>query len=100
MTTDEGQFRTKLSGTPTRHATANSECLRFVRRCEHDAAPDRNGLATERRIEQLLNRSIECVEVRMKDGGSSFHPDRLSIKVRPPCANERQPYFVAGLRMR
>src|SRR5262249_46470182 len=40
-------------------------------------AANGNGFAAQRRIEQLLNRCIERIEVGVKDGGYCVHPDRL-----------------------
>jgi hypothetical protein len=74
MTADEDQLRTKLAGPPARHAAADSESLGFIRGGKHDPATDGDGLAAQRRVEQLLDRSVESIEVGVEDGGCRFHP--------------------------
>ena len=82
MAADEDQLRTELARPPSRHAAAHAEGLGLVGRGEHDAAADRDRLAAQRRVEQLLDRGVEGVEVRMEDGGCRFHPgapERMDI---------------------
>src|SRR5262245_28073200 len=79
MTTDENQVRAKLARPPAWHAAAYSKCLGFVRRREDDSTADGNGLATQRRVEQLLDRRIEGIEIRVEDGGCCFHPGPRGI---------------------
>src|SRR5262245_21337668 len=76
MTVDEDQVRAKLARPPPRHAAAHSEGFGLVRGSEHHAAADGDGLAAQGRIEQLLDRCIEGIEVGMENGGCRFHPDR------------------------
>ena len=80
VSVDEDQVGTELARPPPRHRAVNAECFGFVGGGEHHAAPDRNRLSTQRRVEHLLNRRIESVEIRMQDGGRGFHPaPRLAI---------------------
>jgi hypothetical protein len=74
MAIDKDQLRTELARPPSRHAPADSEGPGFIRRGKHDSTADGDGLAAQRRIEQLLDRGIEGVEVRMEDGRGRFHP--------------------------
>jgi hypothetical protein len=55
-----------------RHPAAHAQNPGLVGCGQHDAATDGNRLAPERRVEQLLDRGIEGIEIRMQDGG--FHP--------------------------
>ena len=66
---DEDQVGAKRSRPPSRHAAVDAEGLRFVRRREHHAAPYRDRPPLEGRIEHLFDRSVERVQVRMKDCG-------------------------------
>ena len=75
MAADENQVRTELARPPSRHAAAHPEGLGLVGSGEHDPAADGDRLAAQRRVEQLLDRGVEGVEVRMEDGGCRFHPD-------------------------
>ena len=78
VTTDKYELRAKLAGSPSRHSASDAECLGLIRCREDNPAADRNGLAAERGIEQLLDRGVEGVEVRMEDGGLSGRSDNLS----------------------
>jgi hypothetical protein len=51
------------------------ESLGFVRSSEHNPAANGDRPATQRRIEQLLDRGVEGVQVRMEDRRYPFHPD-------------------------
>ena len=95
MTADEDQLRTKLARPPSRHAAADSECLGFVRSGKHNPAADGDGLAAQRRIEQLLDRGIEGIEVRMEDGGCRFHPKAARTS---PAANPEPARPLPSLR--
>ena len=75
VTINEGQLRAEFARQTARHATPNAEDLSFVRRGEHDTAPDRDWLAAQRRVEQLLDRGIEGIQVSVKDGSRGFHPN-------------------------
>src|SRR5215510_9635636 len=69
MSADKNEVGTELSRAPSRHAASYAESPRFVGGREHDAATDRDGLAAQVRVEQLFNRSIKGVEVRVENGG-------------------------------
>src|SRR5689334_8159712 len=73
MSPDENEFGTELPRAPSRHAASYAEGPRFVGSREHDAAADRNRLAAQTRVEQLFNRRIKGVEVRVKNGGCRNH---------------------------
>src|SRR5436190_10043194 len=64
---------TELPRAPSRHAASYAEGPRFVGGREHDAAADRNRLVAQARVEQLFDRCIKGVEVRMKNGGCGDH---------------------------
>ena len=74
MAADENELRTELARPPPRHPAAHAEGLRLVGSGKHDAAADGDRLAAQRRVEQLLDRGVEGVQVRMEDGGCRFHP--------------------------
>ena len=78
MAADEDQLRAELARPPPRHAAAHAERPRLVGGREHHAAADRDRLAAQRRVEQLLDRRIEGVEVGMEDrrGPGHVHLDR------------------------
>jgi hypothetical protein len=81
MAADKDRLRTQLARPPSRHAAADSEGLGFVGSGEHDPAPDRDGLAAQGRIEKLLDRGIEGIEVGIEDRGCRFHPGRSAAKL-------------------
>src|SRR6267142_4780227 len=60
---------TELPRAPSRHAASYAEGPRLVGGREHDAAADRNRLAAQARVEQLFDRRIKSVEVRVENGG-------------------------------
>ena len=72
MTADEDELGIEFARPPSRHAAAHAEGPGFVGCGEHDTAANGDRLAAQRRIEQLLDRGIEGVEIRMQDAG--FHP--------------------------
>jgi hypothetical protein len=69
VSADEHQAGAKCSRLPTRHAAVHAERLRFIGRRQHHAAPYRDRLPSEGRIEHLLDRGVESVQVCMNDGG-------------------------------
>ena len=75
MTTDKDQLRTEFTRASSRHSAADSERPCFVRSGKHDPAADGDRLAAQGRVEQLFDRGIEGVQVRMEDGGCRFRPD-------------------------
>src|SRR6266581_9123395 len=88
MAVDKRELRTELARVPSRHAAADSEGLGFVRSGEHNPTTDGDGLAAQRRIEQLLDRGIEGIQVCMEDGGYRFHPDRSPVTFRGSSRSE------------
>src|SRR5262245_46883777 len=76
MATDKDQLRTELTRPPSRHAAVDAERLGFIRSGKHDPGADGDGLAAQGRVEQLLDRSIEGIQVRMEDSGYGFHSGR------------------------
>ena len=86
MAADKDQVRAELARPEARHAAGDPEGLGFVGSGQHDAAADGDGLAAQRRVEQLLDRGIEGVEVRVEDGGCRFHaaahPRRIFVRPR------------------
>ena len=81
----EHQVGAQLLGPPPRHAALHAEPLRLVRRGQHHAASDRDRAAAQRRIEQLLDRCVERIEVGMQDrraGGHLTDVSRTSVRSR------------------
>src|SRR5262249_33852892 len=74
MAADKDQVRAEFVRPESRHAARDSEGFCFVGSGKHHTAADGDRLAAQRRVEQLLDRGIEGVEVRVKDGGCRFHP--------------------------
>ena len=93
MAADEDQVRAELARPPSRHAAAHPERLGLVRSGEHDPAADGDRLAAQGRVEQLLDRGVEGVEIRMEDGGCGFHPGRSPRRFLDGLAAV-QPYCV------
>ena len=73
MAADEHEVGTELPRPSSRHAAAHTEGPRFVGGREHDAAADGNRLAAEARVEELFDRRVKGVEVRVEDGGGESH---------------------------
>src|SRR5882757_10966915 len=76
MAADKSELRTEFARAPPRHAATNPEGLGFVGSGQHNPSTDGDGLAAQRRVEQLLDRGIEGIQVRMEDGGRHTHSDR------------------------
>jgi hypothetical protein len=89
MAADEAELRTELAGPPPRHPAADPEGLGFVRSGKNNPATNGDRPATQRRIKQLLDRSVEGIQVGMEDGGYRFHPDNS-----PRALSKKQPQFV------
>jgi hypothetical protein len=68
MAADKDQLRTQLARPPSRHAPADTEVLGFVRCGKHDPAADSDRLTAQRWVNQLLDRGIKGIKVRMEDG--------------------------------
>src|SRR5438876_2826089 len=73
MSADKHEAGTELPRAPSRHAAVYTEGPRFVGGREHDAAADRNRLAAQTRVEQLFDRRIKGVEVRVENGRGGTH---------------------------
>src|SRR6187200_2759219 len=73
VSADKHEVGTELPRAPSRHAAAYAEGPRFVGGREHDAAADRNRSAAQARVEQLFDRGIKGVEVRVENGGGGTH---------------------------
>jgi hypothetical protein len=74
MAADKDELGAELARPAPRHSAADPERLGFVGRRQHHPAADRDGFAAQRRIQELLDRGIEGVQVRMEDGGHRVHP--------------------------
>ena len=74
MAADENELRAELARAASRHAAAHAEGLGFVGGGKHDPTTDGDRLAAQGRVEQLLDRGVEGVQIGMKDGGCRFHP--------------------------
>jgi hypothetical protein len=72
MAANKNELRAEIACPSAWHTPADPVGPGFVRSSEHDSATDSDRLAAQRWIEQLLNRSIERIQVRMKDRGSRF----------------------------
>src|SRR6516164_100369 len=82
MAVDKNELRTEPARLPSRHAAADPEGLGFVRSGKHNPATDGDGLAAQRRVEQLLDGGIEGIQVCMEDAGYGFHPNRSLATIR------------------
>jgi hypothetical protein len=75
MPAGEDQPGAELFRPPSRHAAMHAERLRFVGGREHHAAAYRDRLAPQRRVQQLLDRRVEGVEIGMQDCRRGFHSE-------------------------
>jgi hypothetical protein len=67
MSADEKKITAKLAGSPPGHATADAVASGFIRCRQHHSAADGDGSVPQRRVQQLLNRRVEGIEVGMQD---------------------------------
>src|SRR5262245_39898303 len=96
MPADKNEVGTELPRASSGHAASHAEDSRFVRGREHDAAADRNRLAAQARVEQLFDRRIKGVEIRVENGGYSTHlvdsspwtNPRSSLELVTPTASD------------
>src|SRR5262245_6254000 len=72
MTANKNELRTELARSSAWHTPADPAGPGFVGSGEHNPATDGDGAAAQGWIEQLLDRSIERIQVCMKDRGSRF----------------------------
>jgi hypothetical protein len=70
------ELRTEFARLPSRHPATDPEGLGFIGSGKHNPTTNGNGLATQRRVKQLLYGGIESIQVRMEDGGCRCHPNR------------------------
>ena len=104
MAADKSELRTELARLPSRHAAADPKGLGFVGSGKHNPATDGDGLAAQRRVEQLLDRGIKGIQVCMEDGGCRCHPDRSPVtfhrspdeNIMRTCKGECQAGFRGG----
>src|SRR5688572_11838969 len=96
MSPDKHEVGTELPRAPSRHAASYAEGPRFVRGRENDAATDGNRLAAQARVQQLFDRRIKGIEVRVENGGRGTHlvdsSSRLTIcqpRLTPTTAQTR-----------
>src|SRR5262249_17180445 len=73
MSADKHEVGTELPRAPSRHAASYAEGPRFIRSRENDAAANRNRPAAQAGVEQLFDRRIKGIEVRVENGGSGTH---------------------------
>src|SRR5436190_23697720 len=66
MPVDKHEVWTELPRAASGHAASHAESPRLIGGREHDAAADRNRLAAQARVEQLFDRRVEGVEVRVE----------------------------------
>jgi hypothetical protein len=78
VSADKYEVGTELPRASSRHAAVYAEGPRFVGGREHDAAADRNRLAAQARVEQLFDRRIKGVEIRVENGGCGNHVSLLA----------------------
>ena len=81
-------WRARHPGMPPRTPYAPG----LVRRCEHDTTADRDGPAPQRRIQQLLHRGVERIEIGVQD--------RRRSSWRGPSCREIRRTYVRRLRVR
>jgi hypothetical protein len=69
MAADKSQLRTELARSSSCHTATDSEGPGFVRSGEHNPTAHSDRPAAQRRVEQLLDRGIEGVQIRVEDRG-------------------------------
>jgi hypothetical protein len=72
MAANKNELRTELARSSAGHTPADPAGPGFVGSGENDSATDGDGAAAQGWIEQLLDRSIERIQVCMKDRGCRF----------------------------
>jgi len=78
MAADKDELLAQLARAEARHAARDPEGFGFVGSCEHNPATNGDRLSSQRRVEQLLDRGIKGVQVRMENGG--FHSNHRSVR--------------------
>jgi hypothetical protein len=86
----ENQLRTEFTRPPSRHATANAECLGLIGGSQHHSATHGDRLAAQGWVQQLLDRRIECIEIRMENCRQRLHAryrkSRVFTLMRSMCS--------------
>ena len=72
MTANKNELRAELARSSAWHTPADPAGPGFVGSGEHNSATDGDGAAAQGWIEQLFDRSIERIQVSMKDRGRRF----------------------------
>ena len=72
MAANKNELRTELARSSAWHTPADPAGPGFVGSGEHNSATDGDGAAAQGWFEQLLDRSIERIQVCMKDRGCRF----------------------------
>ena len=67
VASDEKEITAKLAGPPPWHPAADAVAPGFVRCCQHHAAAHCDGPVPQRRVQELLNRRVERIEVGVQD---------------------------------
>jgi hypothetical protein len=91
MAANKNQLRTKLARSSAWHTPADPAGPGFVGSGKHNSATDGDGAATQGWIEQLLDRSIERIQVRMKDRGGRFQLFFVHHRGQPKISKELNP---------
>ena len=82
MAAGEDQLGAEFLGRPAGHAAMHTEGLGFVGGSQHHAAADGDRLAAQFRVQQLLDRGVEGIEIGVEDGGGRLHPGLLVAQTR------------------
>src|SRR3990172_3062468 len=69
----EPELGAQLPGPASRHTAPDPECFGFVRGGQYHTTSDGDRYALQRRIQELLDRRIEGVEIGVEDGGPGSH---------------------------
>src|SRR5688572_2793220 len=77
MAADKDEPGAQFARLAARHAAMNAKGLGLVGGGQHHAAADGNRLAAQARIQELLDRGIEGIEIRMEDGGAGIHWNKM-----------------------
>jgi hypothetical protein len=80
MAAHEGELRAEAAGAPSRHAALDAEGPGLIRSRQHDATANGDRPSAQGRVEQLLDRGVESIEVRMENRGGHRNPARWNIK--------------------
>ena len=67
VATDEKEVAAELTGTPTWHTTTDAVAPGFIRSGQHHTSAYGDGPVPQRRIQELLNRRVEGIEVGVQD---------------------------------